>query len=344
MTANRMRAAVIGVGPHGRRIIGMLKRMPAVEIVAIADQREAALDGSDAPPATRRYRDAMSLLAETPADLVCITTNGPSHAPLALAALEHGATRLLVEKPMACSLRECDELAAAALRKGARLAVDQMRRMDTCYRWLRRRIHSGDWGALRQITIQRNGIGLGCLGTHSFDLIRFLADRDVSAVTAWVDQPLGKNPRGESFQDPGGLVVMQLGQQVRAVVVQIEDGSGPMTVEIDLTGARVRIDEKAMAVEIVERDLSVKPGPGRPAAYRTVAPPAEVASRFEMPEQVQLVLEELISDEPLSCGPEHGVASVEILVAAHLSSRRGNIPVALPLNDPEARDTWLPIT
>jgi len=42
------------------------------------------------------------------------------------------------------------------------------------------------------------------------------------------------------------------------VIAQIEDGAGPMSVEIDLTAARVRIDEKWGEAEVIERDLAVE--------------------------------------------------------------------------------------
>jgi predicted dehydrogenase len=338
-----LRAGVIGAGPHGRRVIQMLLAMPGVELAAVADQRPEALQAAELPERVKRCSHAGELLAER-LDLVCITTNGPSHAPLALAAIEAGVRRVFVEKPMACSLAECDQMMAAARQHGVRLVVDQSRRMDSCYRWLRDKIASGDWGELRHISVQRPGIGLGCIATHSFDLVRFLSGRQVEAVTAWIDKPIAKNPRGEAFVDPGGLVVMEMGPGMRAVVTQHEDGSGPTSIEIDLTRARIRIDERTQNVEIVERDPTSKAAPGKPASFRTVPVPDEVASRFDLVGQVKLVVEELIGDGPLECTPEHGIAAVEILVAAHISGQRGHARITLPITDTQDRGMWLPVT
>ena len=339
-----MNAAVIGCGPHGRRVIQLLGAQPGVRLAAVCDANPAALAAVEVPADTARHASADAMYAAGGIDLVAITTNGPSHAPLALAALHAGVRRILVEKPMGCSVAECDEMVTAARAAGARLAVDQMRRVDPVYQWIRAQIASGAWGALRLVHIQRPGIGLGCLATHSFDLVRFLAgDRAVTAVTAWVDPFLGPNPRGTQYEDPGGLVVLALDGGARATIAQIEDGAGPATIEIHLTGARIRIDERAKELELIVRDLSVKPGPGRPPAYAKTPLPEGVTSTFELMPQVTRVLAELVGDGPLACDAVHGLASVEILAAAHLSAKRGHAPVALPLGA-EDRKHWMPVT
>lgn len=322
----------------------MLGKQAGIELVAACDASAAALDAAGLAPGIARYTSAEEMFAQARLGLVAISTNGPSHATLAEMALKHGVGRLLVEKPMGCSVAECDEMVRLARDAGARLAVNQMRRVDPFYRWLRAQIAGGAWGALRQISIMRPGIGLGCLATHSFDLIRFLAgDRAVRRVSAWVDPFLGPNPRGAQYEDPGGLVVLELDDGARAVVSQIEDGAGPMTIELHLTAARLRIDEKAREIEILARDLSVKPGPGRPPVYARVTPPESAASTFELLPQVGAVLAELAGDGALACDAAHGLASVELLAAAHLSSRRGHAPVTLPLAGDD-RALWMPVT
>src|SRR5207244_1739383 len=156
--------------------------------------------------------------------------------------------------------------------------------------------------------MQRPGIGLGCNATHSFDAIRFITGRDATQVTGWVDPPIAKNPRGPEYVDPGGLVVMELGPQLRAVVAQVADGAGPTTLEIDLTAARVRLDEKSGEVEVIERDLSIKPGPGRPAVYRKAELPAGLNAKVDMQTVLAALLTNLLSGEPLECDAIHGRA------------------------------------
>lgn len=341
MTVN---AAVIGLGPHGKRVVGILAKMPDVRVAAVVDQREEALASDVVLAGAARYRSTEELWRHKGLDLVCIATNGPSHAELAKQAIAAGAKYVMVEKPMACSLAECDAMIAAAEAAGARLAVDHIRVYADVYHWLRERIASGSWGQLRSIWMQRPGIGLGCNAVHSFAAIRHLADAPIRRVIGWVDEPRGANPRGAQFVDPGGTVVLEMDGGVRAVVAQIEDGAGPASVEIHCTAARIRFDERSGEIEIWERDLSVKPGPDRPAVFNRVTPPADVNPKADMSAMVGGCLRDLLGTGPLRAAGSDGRATIELLVAAYLSHRRGNVPVALPLISEEARSLWLPIT
>jgi predicted dehydrogenase len=340
----RIKAAVIGMGPHGRRIVDVIGRLAQVELAAVVDRLEGALAYDKLPSSTARLQSTEKLWAAGDVDLVCIATNGPSHAVLASQAIAAGVRYLMVEKPMACSVAECEQIVELATHSGTRVAVDHVRRHAAVYRWLRERIASGDWGQVRSIWMQRPGIGLGCNAVHSFDTVRFLTGRDVRRVTAWVDDPIGKNPRGADFVDPGGLVVLDMGKDLRAVVAQIEDGAGPTAVEIDMTAARIRLDEQSGAIEIVQRDLSVKPGPGRPAAYNRTDAPDGLSAKTDMLSMIEGCLADLLGDGPVQSDGAQGLATVEILVAAHLSQRRGNVPVDVPLTSSSDRKEWLPVT
>jgi predicted dehydrogenase len=338
------KAGIIGLGPHGHRVLEALSALENVQVAAIVDRRDEALASPKIPTATVRCRSLDQLWAVGAIDLVCIATNGPSHAPLAIEAMNQGVRHLMIAKPMACSLAECNQILELAARTGTRVAVDHIRRHAPVYVWLRQRILSGDWGSVRCIWTQRPGIGLGCLATHSFDAVRFLTGLEARRVTGWIDEPIGKNPRGGEFVDPGGLVVMELGHHVRAVVSQIEDGAGPASIEIDLTGGRVRLDEKSGEIEVVERDLSVIPGPGRPAVYRRAELPAGLTAKVDMHDGLIAMLSQLLSDQPLNCEGVHGRASVEMLAAAHLSHRSGHVPIAVPNDHEELTQLWLPVT
>jgi predicted dehydrogenase len=337
------RVAIIGLGPHGLRIADVLAGMPGVELTAVVDKRTEQLELPATRHALNRLQSADELFAHHDVDVVCIATNGPSHSELALAAMEAGVRRLMIEKPMACSLAECDAIIAKAHQTNSRVVVDHVRRYSPAYQWLQQRIASGDWGKLRAIWMQRPGIGLGCNAVHSFDTVVMLAGLPVERVTGWVDPPVGHNPRGAQFVDPGGLVIMELAGGVRAVVAQIEDGAGPTAIEIDLTAARVRIDERSGAIEIVERDLSVKPGPGRPAVVKYNQAPEGILANTAMPQMIRGCLDDLISDSPNADG-RLGRLAIEVLVATYLSHESGNVPVALPLANTEAINRWLPVT
>jgi hypothetical protein len=73
-------------------------------------------------------------------------------------------------------------------------------------------------------------------------------------------------------------------------------------------------------------------------------PPPDVNLKADMTAMVGGCLRELLADGPLRASARDGRATVELVVAAYLSQRSGNVPVALPLLSDDARALWLPIT
>lgn len=339
-----MKTALIGLGPHGRRVLDVVLAMPTLTLTAVVERTRTALDSLEIPEGIQRCESLDELAAHQRVDLVCIATNGPSHAALAISAMSLGARYIMVEKPMACSVAECNQILAKAAETTSRVVVNHSRRFAPVYRFLHERIASGVWGKPRCIWIQRPGIGLGCNATHSFDTMAFLLGRQPTTVTGWVDKPVSTNPRGVEFVDPGGLVVMDFGEGVRGVVAQIEDGSGPTSVEIDCTGARIRLDERSGDIEIIERDLNVCPGPGRPAVFHPAELPPGLSAKPDMGAMIRACLDDLTSDSPMVSDARHGKLAIEVLVAAYLSQEQANIPIKLPLRTPEEQNRWLPVT
>ena len=130
---DRLRTGVIGVGA-----IAQMMHLPYLRelddrfaIAALCDVDPVALaEVGRQYGVTRLFADANDLLAE-PLDAVLILTSG-DHAPVTIAALARGL-HVLVEKPLAYTLRETDEVIAAAERAGATLMVGMMKQYDPGY-------------------------------------------------------------------------------------------------------------------------------------------------------------------------------------------------------------------
>lgn len=338
----KIKTAIIGFGPHGKRIFEVVSRIEELEFSGVVDSNPASFNGVDI--GGQSFKSTHDFYVQVKPELVIIATNGPSHKALTLEAIDHGAKFVMVEKPMACSIEECMIMEASASASKVRLSVDQSRRHDPFYSWLKSQISEGSWGQLRTIYIQRPGIGLGCLGIHSFDLASFLVGTDPIEVTGWIDNPILRNPRGDQFIDPGGSVVINFSNQVKAFILQVEDGSGPMSVEINLTGARIKIDEKSGVVEITKKDTMQKTGPGIPTKFETVTLPHGLTAKTSMLVMLEGVLRELIGNKELISGGDAGKLSMEVLVGAYISSEMGHVPIQLPLTEPEHIKKYLPIT
>lgn len=129
----RLRVGVIGVGA-----IAQMMHLPYLRelddrfaIAALCDVDPVALETTGRQyGVTRLFTDAQELLAE-PLDVAMILTSG-DHAAVTLAALERGV-HVFVEKPLAYTLRETDEVLTAAERAGTTLMIGMMKQYDPGY-------------------------------------------------------------------------------------------------------------------------------------------------------------------------------------------------------------------
>jgi predicted dehydrogenase len=122
-----LRVAVIGVGHLGRHHARILSAMPAAELVAVVDTNRARAEDIAAANRTSALNDASELAGKVDAVTIAVPTE--IHRDIALPFLQRGVP-VLVEKPMARTLAEADEMIAAANASGACLAVGHTERFN----------------------------------------------------------------------------------------------------------------------------------------------------------------------------------------------------------------------
>ena len=124
----RLRVGVVGVGHLGRHHARLLGAMSDVDLVGVADLMEdRARAAAAGAPGAEALADHRALLGRV--DAVSIAVPTVDHLAVARPFLERG-TAVLVEKPMAASMAEADEMLALAERHGAVLAVGHTERFN----------------------------------------------------------------------------------------------------------------------------------------------------------------------------------------------------------------------
>jgi predicted dehydrogenase len=122
-----MRVAVVGVGHLGKHHARILSALPDVRLVAVVDTNRPRAVEIAAAYQTKPLFDARELAGEVDAVTVAVPTE--LHREIALPFLKAGVP-VLVEKPMARSLAEADEMIAAAAASGVPLGVGQTERFN----------------------------------------------------------------------------------------------------------------------------------------------------------------------------------------------------------------------
>lgn len=151
---------IIGLGYWGPNLARIFSGLAGTRLSAVCDLNPERLDHiRRLHPEASAFADFHEMLAKARIDAVAITTPLKSHHALAKASLLAGK-HVLIEKPMASSSEECEELIALAKQKGLTLMVDHTYLYSEAVIKIAEIIRSGDIGDLRYINSQRLNLGI----------------------------------------------------------------------------------------------------------------------------------------------------------------------------------------
>jgi predicted dehydrogenase len=201
------------------------------EVVAVANHREeTATSFAQRHGIARVTTDWEALATDSDIDAVVVATPNALHAPQSIACLEAGK-HVLVEKPMATSVAECDAMIAAAGASGASLMVAHCWRFHPEVQAMRAKIvadelgeivktrgygvHAGwgpsGWFAQKALA---GGGALPDMGVHAIDTVRYLlGDPDPSRVCAAIGTRYG-----EYDVDDDGILLISWSQGTNSIV------------------------------------------------------------------------------------------------------------------------------
>ena len=180
-----MRVAVVGVGHLGKHHARILANLPGVELTAVVDTNQARAEEIAAANGTRALMRATSLIGKV--DAVSIAVPTEQHLAVALPFLEAG-TGVLVEKPMARSLEEADQMIAAAAKSGAVLAVGHTERFNPAVEVARPMLRDPRFIEVHRLgTFPERSLDIDVvfdLMIHDLDVVASLVDSEVESVEA----------------------------------------------------------------------------------------------------------------------------------------------------------------
>ncbi len=197
-----LRVGVIGLGLAGAVMVPALHRHPRARLVAAADRSAVLRERFERDTGLPSHDDAAALLARPDVDAVYIATPHQFHREHVELAARHGR-HVVVEKPMALSIQDCDAMIEACQRAGVTLVVGHTHAFDPPVQEIRRIAASGTLGALAMLsmwnftdflyrprrpeeldTTQGGGILFNQV-PHHVDIARFIAGSEVATVRAY---------------------------------------------------------------------------------------------------------------------------------------------------------------
>lgn len=180
----------------------------SLEFVAACDMLPEAIESLlskhflDRNPSILRYTDYRLMLKEHPeVELVAIATDSGAHAEIALYCIDHGVN-VIVEKPMAMSMNDAEEIIKRSREKGVKVSVCHQNRFNIAVQEMRQALEQGRFGRIshgsinvrwnrgKQYYDQANWRGKwasdgGCLFNqciHGIDLLRWMMGNEVEEV------------------------------------------------------------------------------------------------------------------------------------------------------------------
>jgi phthalate 4,5-cis-dihydrodiol dehydrogenase len=197
-----LRLGIAGLGQAAAAMLPEILAHPRVQLIAAADVRPEARDQFTRELEGRAYAEVADLCADPDIDAVYVATPHQYHAPHTILAAEHGK-HVLLEKPMALTLEDCDAMIAAAERHGVRLLVGRgSHGFDPPILKIREIVRGGELGRLGMVhtwhygdflyrprtpaeldTSQGGGV-LFNQGPHQIDIVRVIGGGMLRSVRA----------------------------------------------------------------------------------------------------------------------------------------------------------------
>jgi len=247
-----MKVAIIGCGAIAKKAyLPTLISLPNAELAALVDTNARVVKRlAKAYKVPKYFTDYREMLKDPSIELVCVCVPSTLHAEISVNCLKEGK-HVLVEKPLALSVREGKMILGAAVESNRKLCVVHNYRYYPSMREIKKRIESGDIG--RIVTIQgtahthipmgwtsgtwlyQKGGALDDFGPHLIDAVLWFANSNVEEVAAF---------GGDFLPQMGCINYLQVYLKFRNNAVATADISwltGPslFTLNIFATGGRI---------------------------------------------------------------------------------------------------------
>lgn len=181
-----------------------------LDIVAICDLEESKMDQTistfNLPGTVKKYTDYHEMLAKEEPTLVAICTESGKHGQIALDCIDQGCN-LIIEKPIALSLEEVDEIIKKAKEKNVKVSACHQNRFNKSIQKLREALEEGRFGRLLHGTAhirwnrgenyykqapwrgtwEQDGGALMNQCIHNIDLLRWMMGNEIVEVVGMTD-------------------------------------------------------------------------------------------------------------------------------------------------------------
>lgn len=191
-----VRVAVVGYGYWGSKHMRVLSSMPGVQVTIVDQDPERIAEAKRSYPSAEAAHHLDDVLGRV--DAVVVATPPTAHAAVALQALRQGR-HALVEKPLATTIEDAQEMVDTAATNGVQLMVGHTFEYNAAVWKLKEIIDSGELGRVLYIDAARLSLGkyqrdcnvIWDLAPHDISIASFLLDEVPRTAWVWAKRHVG---------------------------------------------------------------------------------------------------------------------------------------------------------
>ncbi|MCQ2737558.1 MAG: Gfo/Idh/MocA family oxidoreductase [archaeon] len=307
---------VIGVGAMGYNHARVYSKLENANLVAVADVVESTVNKVAKKYNTKGYCEIEELLKDPEIEAVSVCVPTTFHHDVVMQAIDHGK-HVLVEKPIAFTAEEAEEMIQAAKEKGVKLATGHVERFNPAVQKAKELIDNDVIGDLVTISAKRVGpfpprikdVGVAIdLAIHDLDVMNFLIDKKVEQVYATMSSILEKC----EFEDHAEIMVNFEEDITGLLEVNWLTPYKRRQIEITGTAGIISVDYITQSIDVngkFAQDVSIK---------------------HEEPliKELSSFLNAVVEDTEPEITGEDGLNALKMVLAANKSSKE-HIPISL---------------
>ena len=219
---NKLKTGIVGCGKVAHLHAKALVELEQSEFLAISSRSEANRNEFASKYKVKAYINVEEMVQTEKLDVVIVCTPHPAHTEPAVIAMESGA-HVLVEKPMAACLADCDEMIKASESRSKILGVVSQRRFYESSMRIRRAIDDGK-------------IGRPVLG--------------IVYMLSWRDEAYYRSDtwRGKWIEEGGGVLVNQAPHQLDMLQWYMGEPEELFGIWTNLNHPYIEVEDTAIAV------------------------------------------------------------------------------------------------
>ena len=304
----KINVGVIGVGAMGYNHARVYYRLEEANLVAVSDVSERTLNKVCEKYDAEGYSDYEDLLKDPEIEVVSVCVPTTHHHDVVMKAIEYGK-HVLVEKPIAFSLEEAEEMIAAAKEKGVILGTGHVERFNPAVQKAKELIENDVIGDVVSASAKRVGpfpprikdVGVCIdLAIHDLDVMYYLFNEDVEQVYGTMSSILDKT----DFEDHAEIMVSFTNA---TGILEVNWLTPYKRREIEITGT-----DGIISVDYIEQSIEV---------FGKFAQDITIKHEEPLKEELKSFLEAVDEGKDPVITGEDGLNALKMVIAASKSSR-----------------------